>query len=74
MCNICHSWSIQQKVELHKLFMQFHRILYFFVIRCQISRTQSTNEEPIMIIIQSISFSPSTLKNCCKPGNSTIAI
>ena len=47
---------------------------YYFVNRCQISRTQSTNEEPKKMIIQSVSFSPSTLKNCCKPGTSTIAI
>ena len=61
-------------MEPHKIFMQFHQKCYFFVNRCQISRTQSTNEEPMMIITQSISFNPSTLKNCCKPGNSTIAI
>lgn len=37
--------------------MQFHRKYYFFVSRCQISRTQSTNEEPMMIITQSINLS-----------------
>lgn len=37
--------------------MQFHRKYYFFVSRCQISRIQSTSEEPMMIITQSISLS-----------------
>lgn len=37
--------------------MQFHQKCYFFVSRCQISRTQSTSEEPMMIITQSINLS-----------------
>lgn len=37
--------------------MQFHRKYYFFVSRCQISRIQSTSEEPMMIITQSINLS-----------------
>ncbi len=44
------------------------------VNKCHPSRTQRTKEEPMIIITQSIGFNPSTLKNCCKPGNSTIAI
>lgn len=53
--------------------------IYKFFIQCFFSmlhnsRTQSTSDEPRIIITQSTSFSPVTLKNCCKPGISTMAI
>ncbi len=37
---------------------------YRLVIKCHPSRTQSTREEPTIIIIQSCKLKPQTLKNC----------
>ena len=73
---IANKISLSHDFQIHgttqKNIVQFHLLHYFFVNKCQISRIQSTSDDPRIIIIQSSNFNPQTLKKSCSIGISTI--
>lgn len=61
-----YSDKIKRLITLKRYMESFQPIIFSYrlVIKCHPSRTQSTREEPTIIIIQSCKLKPQTLKNC----------